>query len=250
MSEPRYLVYDIETIPCSETAADWVDDGKFPPIHVHRIVALGMLQLAGNLQVVASAMHLAEDDIQEKALVEAWNAMAISNGRSLKIVDYNGRGFDAPVLQTRALRHFVQLPWFFGKVEDNRGMTSSFSKEYRDRYSGHHLDLCEMYTAHGAFKSQPLSALCRLIGLPGKREMDGSKVHVAYVAKEMEKIGAYVKEDVISTAFLMMRMAFLEGKVTAETFRSAAEAMLEHAKLYASTEFVEAIDRARLLGVA
>lgn len=255
MSEPRYLVYDIETIPTSESASEWTPDPgiaiakQFPPIHVHRIVALGMVLLDGAMQYVASTSLVAVRPTLERELVETWSEWACPDPTESprKLVDYNGRGFDVPVLQTRAMRYAIALPWLFGKMPDNRGQISSYSKEYRDRYSGHHLDLCELYTAQGSFKSQPLSALCKLIGLPGKDGMDGSQVHARWIAEEYDEILAYVTEDTFSTALLFMRIALLQGKIDKDKFRAAVESLIPRIEAKAPNLAFK-VDRARLLG--
>lgn len=297
----KYLVQDIETIPETELAADWeVDkarmvargiDDPFPGIVYHKVICIGMLTLDLDYKPVRSGC--AEGGVQggksEKEMIEKWNKIAWGGGgvgHQLRLVDWHGRGFDVPVLQTRALRYGLQLPWYFGKVTDNRGEISSFSKEYRDRYGGWHEDLAEYWTNRGAFPRPHMASLAKLIGLPGKTDVDGSKVydlwkdyrrHLGYatedgsyhvrdgrmtedelrvaqarnmeVAQEVAKqIDSYCMQDVFQTAFILQRLRYLAGELDLGKYKAAATALLEHMRgLPEQADFVEGVNLPSLL---
>lgn len=140
----------------------------------------------------------------------------------LQLVDWCGRTFDMPVLQTRAFRHGIPLPWYFSSPEGR------WSKPYRDRYGGMHLDLAESWTNHGAFPRPKLAHLAQLIGLPGKLGFDGSDVHDAWKRGQLEQIDTYCMQDVIQTAFLLQRFFYLSGKLSSEAYLAATNALLEY----------------------
>jgi len=297
----KYLVHDIETIPETELKAEWEVDAEkqrakgvadpFPGIAYHKVICIGMLTLDRDLKPVKSGC--AEGGVaggkSEKEMIEKWNKVAWGGGGTgtqLHLVDWHGRGFDVPVLQTRAFRYGIPLPWYFGLLPDNRGTISSFSKEYRDRYGGRHEDLAEYWTNRGAFARPRMASLAKLIGLPGKTGVDGSKVydlwkdfrrHLGYatedgshhvrdgqmteaellvaqekhreVALEVAKqIDTYCMQDVFQTAFILQRTRYLAGDVELDAYREAARALYDHiAAIPDQADFAKGVDLPSLL---
>jgi predicted PolB exonuclease-like 3'-5' exonuclease len=261
----NYLVQDIETIPETEIADMW-DPAKaapnkrypgedpFPPIWCHKVVCIGMLALDQGFhpRKGGCAAGGLVGGKSEKEMIERWGFAASGEmwgqDEPLKMVDYNGRGFDVPVLQTRAFRYGVRLPWYFGKIPDNKGEISNFSKRYRDRFGGWHLDVQELWSNKGAFRYPHLENLARLMGLPGKCGFDGSKVHQAWKDEQFAEIDRYCMEDVFQTAFIFQRYQLLAGKMSLEQYREAAQAMLDFVKKSENhDDFLEKIDRAAVL---
>jgi len=259
-----YLVQDIETIPESEIVDMWEPEkgdndrypGKdpFPPIWCHKVICIGMLALDEMLRPMkggCAAGGLAGGKL-EKEMIERWSH-AVSGKMweqktALKMVDYNGRGFDVPVLQTRAFRYGIQLPWYFGLLPDNRGGISTWSKEYRDRYQGHHLDVQDLWTGRGAFRYPHLANLARLMGLPGKVGIDGSKVYQAYKDGQYQEIDTYCMQDVFQTAFIFQRFKYMTGMLDLDAYRDAAEKLLSFIGGQPEHKgFVDSIDRAALM---
>ena len=256
----KYLVQDIETIPCSEIAGDWtptqaeIDRAKphdpFPPIWAHKVVCIGMLALDGKMMPIKGgcAAGGASGGKSEKIMIERWSMVASGDGNPLKLVDWHGRGFDVPVLQTRAFRYGIQMPWYFGKLLDNKGQKSQWSKEYRDRYGGWHMDVAELWTNRGSFFKPHMANLAALMGLPGKVGIDGSKVYEAYKEERLAEIDDYCMQDVYQTAFIFMRFKYLAGKISLEAYREAADALYNWIQnLSEQQEFLARIDRAALL---
>ena len=260
----KYLVQDIETIPESEIVDMWTpkkgdnerypDADPFPPLWCHKVICIGMLALDEKFCPAKGGCAAGglSGGKSEREMIERWSG-AVS-GRlfeqrgPLKMVDYNGRGFDVPVLQTRAFRYGIQLPWYFGLLPDNKRTVSQWLKEYRDRYSGYHLDVQELWTGRGAFRYPHMANLARLMGLPGKVGIDGSKVHQAYKDNQFKEIDTYCMQDVFQTAFIFQRFQFLTGTLDIDGYRNAVTKMLgliagesEH------KEFLESIDRAALM---
>lgn len=262
MSKPKYLALDIETIPTSEIAGDWepskreleMSNGSpFPPVWTHRVLCIGMLALDANLIPLkggCAAGGLTEG-ASEKEMIERWSHIAsgkMHDTTSLRLVDWNGRGFDMPVLQTRAFRYGVPLKWYFGKLPDNKGMISSFSRSYRDRYAGRHMDLADVWTNCGAFQRPHLANLAKLMGLPGKVGIDGSKVKEAFEQGRLKEIDIYCMQDTYQTAFILQRFLLLKGDMSLDAYRKAAESL--HAFIAQTPdqkEFAEQINMDELL---
>lgn len=259
---PKYCVYDIETVPQSEIAHLWEPSAEsskpgagdpVAPVWAHRVIAIGMLRLDEDLMPIEQAHVVA--GANEAAIVSAWARCVTAVGRPTNVgprpmvlVDFNGRAFDMPVLQTRAYRYGIPLDWYFGRLPDNRGEISQWSKEYRDRYGGLHLDLRELWTNHGGFAATKLEHLARLMGLPGKLGFDGRDVAAAFAAGEQRRIEAYCVSDVYTTALVFARIRLLAGRMSRAEYRAAVGAMMGRASQDPDqSEFVAGIDRAQVL---
>jgi hypothetical protein len=285
----KFLVQDIETIPETEIAGEWIKErdeliegGKkdpFPPIVYHKVITVGMLALDDKLHAIkggCAAGGLAGGK-SEKEMIERWSSViANEGGAPLRMVDWYGRGFDVPVLQTRAFRYGIPLPWYFGLLPDNKGGRSQWSKEYRDRYQGHHMDLSELWTGKGAFPRPHLAELAKLMGLPGKMDGDGGKVydtwknfrHCIHVAEGKQtgpaptpeqsetwrkkavelaqEIDTYCMRDVFQTAFIFQRYSYLAGDIDINGYREAARNLLAYVRGF-DGKFAERVDQHALL---
>jgi len=258
----KYLVHDIETIPETELMDKWAEEkakliakgqaDPFPPICYHKVITIGMLALDDQFRPVKGGCAAGglTGGKPEKEMIQRWSDAAsgemFKQPEALRLIDWHGRGFDAPVLQTRAFRYGIQLPWYFGLLPDNKGGRSQWSKEYRDRYGGHHDDLVELWTNKGAFPRPHMADLAMLMGLPGKVGIDGSKVYEAYKAKEHKQIDTYCMQDVYQTAFILQRFAYLTGNIDLGQYQLAAAALLGFVKS-ADQELYGKIDQGAVL---
>lgn len=258
----KYLVQDIEAIPETEVQDMWEEEqlklaaqGKahdFPPIWAWKVICIGMLALDENLLPVQGGCAAGGCKATERDMIQRWSDVVsgkmFKQDESLRMVDWNGAKFDVPVLQTRAFRYGIQLPWLFGLQLDNRGGISQWSKEYRDKYQGKHDDVSELWTNRGTFYKPHLANLARLMGLPGKVGIDGSKVHEAYKAGELDTIDRYCMQDVIQTAFVFQRFRYLSAKLTLEQYRAVAGELLKWVDARAEhQDFAAKIDRSAVL---
>lgn len=265
----KYLVQDIETVPENELLGMWFEEkqkraalGKphdFPDIWAHKVICIGLLALDEDLKPVhgGCAAGGCVGGKSEREMIVRWSDAASGKSfkleESLRLVDWNGARFDVPVLQTRAFRYGIQLPWLFGLQPDNRGGISQWSKEYRDKYAGKHDDVSELWTNRGLFPKPHLANLAKLMGLPGKVGIDGSKIQEVWEGRAINAdavldIDRYCMEDVIQTAFVFQRFRYLSGRFTLEQYRSAAEALITWVGAQPHHKaFAEMIDRKALL---
>ncbi len=129
-----------------------------------------------------------------------------------ELVTWNGRVFDLPVIVARALKHRVPLPEYFR----GRGYRYRFSEEG-------HLDLKDQLSDYDPRGAGSLSTWSRLIGLPAKGDMNGSKVAEKWAAGEQDLVRRYCLEDVVRTAHLWIEWQVLTGRLRHE----AADQMIE-----------------------
>jgi hypothetical protein len=133
-----------------------------------------------------------------------------------RVVTWNGRGFDLPVLILRSLRHGLSLPWYYREP----GFRYRFSAEG-------HWDLGDFLADFGAARMSSLHGAARLIGLPGKEEgLDGSQVEGLYRAGQIEILRQYCLSDVAQTAFVFLRTRLLVGEIDRPTYTRVATDLL------------------------
>jgi predicted PolB exonuclease-like 3'-5' exonuclease len=117
------------------------------------------------------------------------------------LVTWNGRTFDLPVLSARALHLGVPWGWYY----DERNIRYRYSSDGHD-------DLMDFLSDFGAARPMKLGDVARLIGLPGKTDMDGSKVEgIAAEGKSSAnegKIAAYCLQDAVQTALVFLRTRY------------------------------------------
>lgn len=223
-SRSEYLIVDLETVPdlsrWDRPEAPEGTEPKFPPTWAHRIVGMGTLVLDGEYRLRELAYHEGGDDAAERALIAAFSAR-VDNERPV-LVTYNGRTFDLPVILLRALCHAVPLPWYYR------------DRDVRDRKSdAAHLDLCDWLGEHGAVRAGKLDAIARLIGLPGKGEIDGSKVEGLYASGQRDVIERYCLADVAQTALLFLRFRLLSGRLDPDRFAARERELRDEPRIAA-----------------
>lgn len=217
---PRtHLIFDLETVTdfelyvMPETAAG--TDRPIPPPYAHRPVAIGVLWLDQDYSFRRLGIVAEDKDDQGEAAILADFVGFIDRHRP-RLVTYNGRSFDLPVIAMRCLRHGLPIPWYY------RG------RDYRYRYSDEgHLDLCDFLSDHGASRYISLNAAARLVGLPGKMDVDGSQVEALYRRGQLDVIRRYCLADVVQTAFLFLRFQLLQGTLPLERYQEVAAGLLE-----------------------
>jgi hypothetical protein len=136
--------------------------------------------------------HGSEADILESF----WSKVARSpaRGRLPKLVSYNGRGYDGPVLMIRSAQHGLR---------PSRNLLPN-------RYdTGQHCDLMEILSFFGATRERfSLDYWCRRFDVESpKGSIDGSQIARAYREGRIEDIGEYCLRDVRATAALYRRVA-------------------------------------------
>jgi predicted PolB exonuclease-like 3'-5' exonuclease len=194
----------------AQLAARRLSGSDFFPLAFHVPVSIVIGDVSDG-RVLTGVQVLGAEAYSEAAIVhEFWDRLERFRGT---LVSFNGRGFDLPVLELAALRHGCRIPRYF-----NRG--------YRYRYSDEaHYDLydfltnCGMYRVRGGF-----DLLARLIGLPGKGEVDGAGVQALWESGRLADIHAYCRRDVIQTYFLFLRLELMRGRITPEQHEAALAA--------------------------
>lgn len=176
-------------VPDVETVADGFDGEGFPPLPLHRPVVVAWLSVAVPVRDPAADMRLycwTEDDCPEREMLSVLGGHLRTADR---LVTWNGRGFDMPLLSLRAMMHGVD--WLFWEESRHR-----FGNKYRLLY---HYDMLEQLGDFGAARSISLNNVSKLLGLPGKDTIHGSDVDGLVKSGRLDRAARYCQEDVMQT---------------------------------------------------
>jgi len=232
------LVFDIETVPDTESGAKILDlknlsdkdiikamehtqlqkNGSiFQPLHLHKIVAISVLY-KNNEKL--SLLSLGDENSKEKDILKKFFS-AIDKYQP-QLVSWNGKGFDSPVMHYRSLIHEVSSIKYWDKGEDDREFKWN---NYLNRYHERHLDLMDVLS--GFKKPAPLTDIAQLIGAPGKYGIDGSKVTDYYLQNNIKKIRDYCETDVLNTYFVFLRYQLISNSISKEKYLELKSEILE-----------------------
>jgi predicted PolB exonuclease-like 3'-5' exonuclease len=204
-----HLVLDIETIPDPELPRQ-DDSDRVPPPPLNRIVTLGCLLLE---DYVPKRLGVVGEGKPEGEILTDFAHWL--DAKKPTVVTWNGRGFDMPVITSRALRHGIPMPWWFT------------DRNTRYRYSAEgHFDLMDFLNDFGAAKSARLDVYAKLIGFPGKVGVDGSQVAPLVHAGKLDEVNAYCLCDVIQTAAVFLRVELLRGSIERTRYKELATELL------------------------
>ena len=206
---PTHLVLDIETIPDPELPRP--DESERVPAPPHnQIVTMGCMLLED--YVPRRLGVVGENGTEGQMLTDFAHWL---DAKRPTVVTWNGRGFDMPVITSRALKHGVTMPWWF----------SDRNTRYRYSTDGH-FDLMDFLADFGAAKNARLDAYAKLVGFPGKIGVDGSQVLPLVTAGKIDEVNAYCLCDVTQTAAIFLRVELLRGCYDRPRYRELAHGML------------------------
>jgi predicted PolB exonuclease-like 3'-5' exonuclease len=246
------LVFDIETVPDQDlvfsdpSAVELPEPAPLPKIPFNRVVLIGAARLsvqASSLATsgAASGVSAGPPTGSEEYRLEGLEILSGSESdvlrrfwelaRGMRLVSFNGRYFDLPVLESRSLRHGLALPWYFadGSVRSDSSL---------------HLDLLQFLSNGEPRNRARLHDYCKLVGLPGKMGMDGSRVSELVREHRTAELAAYCATDVLQTLGLFLGVQHLRGACQPKSY----PAMLREVRNAISriTESRESLEREKL----
>ena len=186
----------------------------FFPIPFHVPIAIATLQADSDYSIQSLGCFGADRFSEPELLNRFWQMFDSSQ----TLVTFNGRGFDLPVLETRALKYGMSLPRYFGTRESRPTYRGS---RYSDAF---HFDLYDFLANHGAVHRRgSLDALAKVVGLPGKYMIEGEDVEYLYRQGRQKEINQYCISDVLQTYFLQLRIELLRGKLDKDAYDGTVE---------------------------
>jgi predicted PolB exonuclease-like 3'-5' exonuclease len=224
MQHDRLLCLDIETVPDRDLVpADWGD--KFPKPMWHRVVAISVVEAvierdgAGRERYrVECCRSGGEADWDERRLLQAW--WRHFGDCSARVVTWNGKGFDLPVLRLRAMMHGLSAEPWFTRGDKWNGYTQRYAPDW-------HCDLMDQLADCGAHAKMSLQEAAMALGLPGKIGGHGAEVADMVDRGEIDKVRAYCEADCLNLFVLYVRWAFLTGKLDAAGHDASLQSLVE-----------------------
>ncbi|HEU4405822.1 MAG TPA: ribonuclease H-like domain-containing protein [Polyangiaceae bacterium] len=231
---PSSLVVDIETIPDPElVTTPPAEGGPLPPPVCHQIVAIGVCWLDDRCKL--QRIGLVGSGKPEAAMLADFARFL--DEREPRLVTWNGRGFDLPVIAARCFRHGVPFRHYYER------------RELRYRFScDGHFDLMDYMADFGAARPAKLDVAARAAGMPGKLGVDGSDVARLVAAGRLADVQRYCVTDVVQTTAVYLRLELVRGALDPDAYRRAMHRLLSAAEGDPRCdELVAALDRDRLL---
>ncbi|MFT6077147.1 MAG: putative PolB exonuclease-like 3'-5' exonuclease [Myxococcota bacterium] len=244
MQHNSLFVFDIETIPDTDAAKNLLDlDGKnvdecrkaLADYHLkitngrsdflrqpfQKIVAISFLQADivrnsdGTEKYVLNEIRSGGNiDSLEEELVKGF--FSFLKKQPPRIVSFNGKNFDLPVLKYRAIKYGIAAPFLYKMGDKWNNYNQKYSLDW-------HCDLIDAFSDFGASARVKMNELCAVFGLPGKIGIDGSMVTEYYDSKKLAEIRDYCETDVVNTYLLYLHYQHHNGSLRTEDFASAQE---------------------------
>ncbi len=240
--DPAYLIVDTESVPDgvllakvkypgenldaeaaiakaqAEAVAASTTGSDFLPATFQVPIAACVIRVGADFALQAITC-LDAPQFRPRAIVEQfWGGAAtyLKKYRSrIRLVTFNGRGFDLPLLEINAFRYGVTAKEHFGSS--------------RRRFDGWHIDLMDWMTNFGASRMVGgLNLLSKLLGKPGKMGVQGDMVYQLFREGKLQEINDYCVFDTLDTYFVFLRTRVLVGELTLE----GEQAALERAKTW------------------
>ncbi|MBN2241827.1 MAG: 3'-5' exonuclease [Acidobacteria bacterium] len=235
----RYLVFDIETRVDKELVKQIYDpedaltleqaydaardqilkrsnqQSDFFPVPFHIPISIATLQADDSYRIVSLGCMGTDRYSEAELITRFWQIFETAQ----TLVTFNGRGFDLPVLEIRAMKQGLSLRRYFGA---DQGRSAYRGNRYSDAF---HIDLCDFLSNFGAvYPRNSLNLLAKLIGLPGKYTIEGDDVEYLYRQGRHKEINQYCTTDVLQTYLLFLRVELLRGRLSGEAYESAVVA--------------------------
>lgn len=116
-----------------------------------------------------------------------------------KLVTFNGRGFDMPLLELAAFRYGYSAREYY--------------QNSRNRFNGP-IDLMDWLSNFGACRmTGGLNLLAKMLGKPGKMDVSGEQVYQLYREGKLQEINDYCLCDTLDTYFVFLRTRILTGDI-------------------------------------
>ncbi len=185
---------------------------EFLPVCFHRVVSISAVMADGFGRFLRVSTLDGENE-----RVKIAKFLAFIEDFNPRLVSFNGRGFDLPMIMARAMCYDLSAAAYF--ETNDRDNNKSKWENYRSRYDGRfHLDLLDHISDFGAVRGLKLDHICASVGLPGKYDVHGDQVLQLYYAGEQAKIDEYCRSDVLNTYWLFLKYELLRGKITKDDY--------------------------------
>lgn len=214
----------------------------FLPVCFHQVVSISavMADQYGKFLRVKSI-----DGANEREMITQF--LSFIDKYNPRLVSYNGRGFDLPMLMIRAMSYNISVNAYFDT--NDRSLNKDKWTNYRSRYDGvFHLDLLDHISDFKAVSGLKLDLLCASLNLPGKYDIHGDQVFELFYNNKLDKIHEYCRSDTLNTYWLFLKYELLRAKINLDDYANNLAIMKqhlqnEHTEFGYTNVFCEYIDR-------
>ncbi len=197
-----------------EIYAQTHNGSTFLPLPYHRVVAISAV-IADEFGDFRKVGDFGNESEKEEDIIRHF--FEFIERKNPRLISFNGRGFDMPMLLIRAMRYNISFPAWFD--QNNPVLNKTKWENYRQRFAEEfHTDLLDTLGGFGAVRNLKLDTLCSMAGLPGKYDVSGDQVTDLYYAGELDKIREYCQSDVLNTYWLWLKYELLKGELTLEDY--------------------------------
>ena len=196
----------------------------FLPLPYHKLVALSAV-IADEFGRFIKVGDFGEGQDDEESIIRHF--FRFMEEKNPKLVSFNGRGFDMPMLLIRAMKYNISFPAWFD--QSNPMLNKTKWENYRQRFAeGFHLDLLDSMGSFGAVRNLKLDTLCTMAGIPGKYDVSGDQVLDLYYDDKLSLIKEYCQSDVLNTYWLYLKYELLRGDLTLPDYYSFLQTMRDN----------------------
>ncbi len=175
------------------------DGSDFLPVTFQIPVAACVVRVAPDYTIQAVACLDPPQYRSEEIVKKFW--LGMERYKKAKLVTFNGRGFDLPLLELAAFRYGLSARDYF--------------YDSRNRFKGNHIDLFDWLSNYGACRlNGGLDLLAKMIGKPGKMDMAGDQVYALHRDGRSREINDYCMFDTLDTYFVFLRTRVLTGEMS------------------------------------
>lgn len=153
------------------------------------------------------------------------NFFAFINKYEPRLVSFNGKGFDMPVLVLRALKYNIRANAYLDTITDK---WNNYKTRYNDQRH------CDLFESLGAWRGVRLDTVCAMAELPGKYDTHGDEVMSLFYADKLDKIHEYCESDTLNTYMLFLKYELIKGNLSEEDYLSYLSLMSEYIKTHKS----------------
>lgn len=137
-----------------------------------------------------------------------------------RLVSFNGKNFDLPVLKYSAMKNEVEAAWLYKMGDKWNNYNQKFSLDW-------HCDLADAFSDFGASAKVKMNELCAAFNLPGKIGVDGSQVMQMFDEGKLQEIRNYCETDVINTYLLYLVYQHHNGSISKDSFTKCKLELIE-----------------------
>lgn len=164
--------------------------------------------------ILSNSIGIGDKCITEKDLItkffEYIKKCLERDGEKPILVSYNGKMFDIPVLQYRAMKYGIQAPEFY--------MRKSKWDGYEYRYSDDNIDLIDALSNYSTSAKVKMLEVCSVFNIPCKFSNSGADVTEMYDAGKIVEIQNYCEIDVICTVLIYLKYIMHRGVIEQYSF--------------------------------